>query len=61
MLRQEHLRAAWQARLDERGLKSKAPKRRSQAVTLPALRVYATQSTGKKFLLNPQRVEVAKL
>ena len=33
----------------------------AQAVTLPALRVYATQATGKKYLLNPQRVRLAKL
>lgn len=32
-----------------------------QAVTLPALQVYAKQETGKKYLLNPQATGMAKL
>jgi NADPH:quinone reductase-like Zn-dependent oxidoreductase len=32
-----------------------------QAVTLPALQVYAKQETGKKYLLNPQATAIAKL
>lgn len=33
----------------------------AQAVTVSALQVYAKQETGKKFLLNPQSVTIAKL
>jgi NADPH:quinone reductase-like Zn-dependent oxidoreductase len=33
----------------------------AQAVTLPALQVYARQQTGKKYLLNPFTTAVAKL
>jgi NADPH2:quinone reductase len=33
----------------------------AQAVTVDALQVYAKQETGKKYLLNPQTVELAKL
>jgi hypothetical protein len=33
----------------------------AQAVTVGALQVYAVQATGKKYLLNPQSVEIAKL
>lgn len=32
-----------------------------QAVTLPALQIYAKQETGKKYLLNPQATQFAKL
>lgn len=33
----------------------------SQAVAVGALKVYAKQQTGKKYLLNPQATEIAKL